>query len=81
MEGHVDGPLAIVSIAAGVRAEDGGRLDVKTRLLEDLPADCLGWALSRLDEPTRELPAASIRLLATLEHQIASVSLDEAQMR
>ena len=73
MEGYVNRPLAVVSIAARVRAYDARRLDAKTRLLEDLPLDGLIWALSRLDEATWELPAPSIRLLATLEHQIASV--------
>lgn len=79
MESHVDGPLAVVSVAAGVRAEDDGRHNAKTRLLEDLPPDSLGRALPRLDEAPRELPTTSIRLLATLQHQVTSVAFDECE--
>ncbi len=77
MEGHVDGPLAVVSLLGAIGAKDARRPDAKSRLLADLSANRLIRTLARLDEATGQLPTAAIRFLAAFEHQKASASLYE----
>src|SRR5271168_2153173 len=77
VEGHVDRPLALVPIAARVCADDARRVHTKAGLLVDLPPDALSGTLSLVHESARQLPAPSVWLLATLEHEKSIVSLNE----